>query len=160
MNLLLCRELGSVKIADFGLALDENATRLTTAGNRVIRPIGIKYVLTGQVLPARVDGQDGQCAVVKAVRMRTPQAMVAATNPSSRRLTFTVRLAADTAGKARCYAVDSTMSSVEVRSRDGEVILPFDLPPGGSTQYVLELTPPAPRAQPGWNAANPGAHPR
>ncbi len=32
MNLLLDRELGIVKIADFGLALDAEATRMTTAG--------------------------------------------------------------------------------------------------------------------------------
>ena len=32
MNLLLSRELGTVKIADFGLAFEVDATRLTTAG--------------------------------------------------------------------------------------------------------------------------------
>ena len=32
MNLLLSRELGSVKLADFGLALDVEATRMTTVG--------------------------------------------------------------------------------------------------------------------------------
>jgi tetratricopeptide (TPR) repeat protein len=33
MNLLLSRELGSVKIADFGLAIDVEATRMTTVGS-------------------------------------------------------------------------------------------------------------------------------
>ncbi len=122
---------------------DRNYIRLTKAGNLIMRPIGVKYVLTGQPVEARmINSEEGSQAVVKAVRAWGNRLLVAATNPTKQRLRFGVALPIHRGEvkKLYCYEIDSTIGEGSFAQHNDSLLVRFDLPPGRTMQYVVDLT--------------------